>query len=294
MRDYRDHRYRSADDRLDLYARDYPGASDDAPVLLMMHGLTRNSADFEPLVAGLDAGYRIIVPDQRGRGDSDHDPDPANYRPDIYAADMFALLDGLDIESAGLIGTSMGGLMAMIMSAMQGHRFPVIVLNDIGPTIEQTGLDRIANYVGSAGPVSTWEDAAMRTAGVNGEAFPDYSEEDWMAFARRTYREDGDGNIGHAYDPMIARAFDDDDGGAGEVAPDLMWSLWDGLTKVPTLVVRGALSDLLSEKTVTRMGERHEGPFAAVTVPDRGHAPMLDEPDAITAIRSFLGDHFAV
>ena len=288
MRDpaqYQPHRYASADGALQLFARIYPG---EGPTLLLMHGLTRNSADFEPLIARLDPRYRLIVADQRGRGLSDYDSEPANYRPDVYAADMFALLDGLGVAEAGLIGTSMGGLMAMLMAAIQPARVRAIVLNDVGPKLDDAGLDRIKGYVGASTPPADWQEAAQRSAAINGVAFPDFGDEDWMAFARRTSRVGDDGVIRLAYDPKIADSIKGDD---PATVPADLWPLWDALSAVPTLVARGALSDLLSVETVAEMARRHSGPFAAVDVPNRGHAPLLDEPAALDAITEFLQAH---
>lgn len=282
MAAYGAHKFRSADGRLDLHARIYPG---DGPPLLLMHGLTRNSADFDPLVAHLAGRYRLIVPDQRGRGLSEWDPDPANYRPDVYAADMFALLDGLGIGAAGLIGTSMGGLMAMIMGAAQPARVPLIALNDVGARLEPEGLQRIQSYVGPSGPMRSWEAAAARCAAINAAAFPGFGPDDWLAFARRTCRENANGTIAFAYDPAISESIR---GAQPTTVPAELWPLWDALTAIPVLVVRGALSDLLAAETVTEMARRHGGPFEAVEVPARGHAPLLDEPAALDAIRPFL------
>lgn len=286
---FRPHRYRSSCGRIDLFARVYDeGQGDERPALLLMHGLTRNSADFEPLVPYLVDQYRLIVPDQRGRGQSCYDDDAANYRPDVYAADMFALIDGLQIGQAGLIGTSMGGLMAMIMAAMQPDRVMAIVLNDVGPKIEQEGLSRIQGYVGPTTDASDWSEAAARCAAINGSAFPDYQQADWLAFAQRTYSEVGKEQIRLAYDPAIAASVAGDE--PITVPPDL-WPLWDMLTAKPVLTLRGALSDLLSAETVREMAGRHSGPFVAVDIPNRGHAAMLDEPVAVQAISTFLQEH---
>lgn len=282
---FRVHRYRSADDRLDLYARDYPG---DGPALLMMHGLTRNSADFAPLAARLAGRYRLIVPDQRGRGLSQYDPDTRNYRPDVYAADMLALVDGLGVQNPGLVGTSMGGLMAMVMGFMRPGAFPAMVFNDVGPVLDPAGIARIQSYVGPSGPMANWDEAAARCRGTNEAAFPDYGDEEWRAFAHRTCRVRQDGLIELAYDPAIAESIAGDD--PQTVPPDL-WPLWENLSPIPVLVVRGALSDLLSPRTVQEMEKRHEGPFRSVEVSRVGHAPMLDEPEALTAIEAFLRDH---
>lgn len=285
--DYHVHRYRSADARLDLAARDYVAPAG-APVLLLMHGLTRNSADFEPLAARLLGRYRMIVPDQRGRGLSQWDPNPAQYRPDVYAQDMLALLDDLGIARAGLVGTSMGGLMALVMNALRPGLTQAVVLNDIGPVLEAEGLARIQGYVGPAGVMTDWTEAAARTRAINAQAFPDYGGAQWDAFARRIARENADGTVSFAYDPAISQGVVGDDPDA--VPPDL-WPLWDLLDAVPVLVVRGALSDLLGPVTVAEMARRHSGAYASVEVPRVGHAPMLDEPAAWTALDAFLTEH---
>lgn len=282
---YEAHRFASASDGLNLFARIYPG---EGPALLLMHGLTRNSADFSPLARHLAGRYRLIVPDQRGRGLSDPDPDPSHYRPDIYSADMFALLDGLGIDRIGLIGTSMGGLVAMVMAFMQPERICGVVFNDVGPALDPAGLARIQGYVGPGSAFDSWPAAAARCARINAEAFPDFGPEDWLAFAHRTCRQDSEDRISFAYDPAISQSIKGDD--PNTVPPDL-WPLWDALSAKPVLVVRGEQSDLLSAPTVVRMGERHSGPFMAIDVPRRGHAPLLDEPEALEAINLFLRDH---
>ena len=284
MTDYREHRYTGACGQLELFARDYPG---DGPPLLLMHGLTRNSGDFEPLAQHLAGDYRLIVPDQRGRGLSQDDPDPSRYRPDTYAEDMFALLDSLGVESPGLIGTSMGGLMALVMNAMRPGSFPAIVFNDIGPVLDPAGLARIGGYVGGGEPFADWDAAAAASAAINADAFPDFTEADWHAWAGRTCRVLPDERVAFAYDPAIADGFADI---GDEPQPD-MWPLWDALGDTPVLVVRGALSDLLAEDTVEQMRTRHSGPFTHVEVPNRGHAPMLDEPVALVGIRDFLREY---
>lgn len=279
---YKDHFYRSGDDRLTLYARIYES---DGPPLLLMHGLTRNSADFEGLAAHLASKYRLIIPDQRGRGRSDYDPDPANYIPATYVVDMMALIDGLNVDHVGLIGTSMGGLMAMMMAAMEPRRFNSLILNDIGPVVEQDGLDRIKSYVGALAPFESWQQAADHCRTVHGEALADYSEQDWMGFAKRTCEQLPGGRVRFAYDPEISEGLSDNQQTA--VPPDL-WPMWDRLSSIPTLIIHGALSDIISPATIAKMLHRHSGPISATEIVDRGHAPMLDEPDALSAIDAFL------
>lgn len=281
---YNDHFYKSADGRLTLYARDYAGGEGKTP-LLLMHGLTRNSADFEPLAAHLAGEYRLIVADQRGRGRSDYDSDPANYNPVVYAADMGALLDSLGIDTAIAIGTSMGGLMAMVMTQTMPGRLSAIILNDVGPEVDMAGIRRIQSYVGGGVAAIDWDSAAKQAEATNAVAFPDYGPDEWMAFARRTYRANADAMPVLAYDNAIAAGMNDADLTA---VPPNLWPAWDAMADIPVLAIRGAHSDLLSAEILTEMARRHSGDFTPITVPNRGHAPMLDEPAAVQAIVAFL------
>lgn len=272
--------YQSVDGALQLFAQ--VSGPEDAPPVLCLHGLTRNHRDFAYLAAHLSPDYRVIVPDQRGRGRSAWDNDPSRYNLMVYVADMFALLDHLGIDQVRVIGTSMGGLMGMIMATQQPHRIKALVLNDVGPEIAPEGLARIAGYAGKGGPLETWDAAAKAAEMINAVAFPDYGPDDWAAFAQRTYRET-DGRIVPDYDPAIALGLKPQ---SNAVAPDL-WPLWAGIGQTPVLVIRGALSDLLSSATFDRMLAEHPD-SQGVTVANRGHAPMLDEPEAVAAIDRFL------
>lgn len=285
MAQYNDIWYDSHDLRLKLYARDYGGPNNgQGTPVICMHGLSRNSADFEHIAAHLSETHRVISVDQRGRGRSDWDPEPVNYNPALYVQDMFKLMGDLGLSRAILIGTSMGGIMAMIMAAMAPQAVIGMVINDVGPVIDVAGLERIKSYVGKSPPITSWADAAARAKETNGVAFPDYTDHDWLAFARRTYHADANDVPVSSYDPAISGAFDPD---APTVAPPDMWGLWDGVKSVPVLAVRGALSDLLSAETLAEMGTRHPD-IRLLTVPGRGHAPMLDEPIAVAAINSFM------
>ncbi len=282
------HYFRSADGRLRLFARDYAATpnADPATPLLMMHGLTRNAADFEPLIELLgQTNRRIIVPDQRGRGLSEADSDPTNYRPDIYVADMWSLLDKLGIDKLICIGTSMGGLMAMMMGTQQPQRIVAIVLNDVGPEVSEEGLNRIRSYVGPSEPMANWDQAAAQCRAINSSALLDFEADDWMNFAKRTCRELPDGRVEFAYDRAIAKGMEPDNTTA--VPPDL-WSMWDGLRDIPILTIRGGHSDILRAETVAEMRRRRDGKMAFAEVPLRGHAPILDEDAAVTALQSFL------
>jgi pimeloyl-ACP methyl ester carboxylesterase len=275
-------------DGLALYARDYPPLAPQtgAPVICL-HGLTRNSRDFEiiaPRIAAL--GRRTIVPDMRGRGKSANDPDPAHYVPAVYAQDVLKLMNELGVAKAVFIGTSMGGLITLVIAAIAPDRIAASVLNDVGPQLNTSGVSRIASYVGNVQPVATVQEAAAAIRSTSGAAFPDRLDDDafWLDFVRRTFREREDGQFELDYDPLIALAFADLDPGAPP--PDLM-PYFQALAKVPVLSVRGELSDILSADAVQRMLEASDR-VEAVTVEGVGHAPLLDEPDAWDAILDFL------
>jgi pimeloyl-ACP methyl ester carboxylesterase len=257
----------------------------DAPLtVLCLHGLTRNVADFGFIAEHLSARYRVLAADQRGRGKSQWDPQTANYRPTTYVADMFGLLDQLAIERVAVIGTSMGGIMAMLMGAMQPRRLQGIVLNDIGPEVPVAGLARLRRSLNERTPANTWAEASLQTRRLNEMDFPDYGEADWDAFARRTYVQGPAGRPVPAFDPAILNGLRATD--PSTVPPD-MWASWRQLGAIPILAIRGALSDILSAETLVSMSERHPN-LTALTLPNRGHAPMLDEPAAVAAIDEFL------
>ncbi len=269
-----------SDDGLRLYSRDYAGPNAGAPVVLCLPGLTRNSKDFAGLAESLRATHRVLCPDQRGRGRAERDPDPTHYRPDRYARDMITLLDHLGIAETVLIGTSLGGMMAMIMMATDPARVTAVVLNDVGPVVEAHGIQRIAGYVGKTAAAKTWEEAATQIEQINGVAFPNYGRDDWLAMARNVCTE-RDGMIVLDYDPAIAL------GVAAGTAASNLWPLFDAMPPKPMLVIRGEISDILSAATQQEMVRRLPM-VTAVTIPGRGHAPTLDEPESRLAIQQFL------
>jgi pimeloyl-ACP methyl ester carboxylesterase len=275
--------FRSADGSLRLHV-EVRGPEDASLTVLCLHGLTRNGADFGFLAEHLSARYRVVTVDQRGRGKSQWDPDPANYHPGTYVGDMFALLDGLAIDRVVLIGTSMGGLMAMIMGASQPGRLRGIVLNDIGPEVPVSGLKRLRSSLNDRAPVATWAEAARQAKRINEIAFPDYVDADWEAFARRTYVEDASARPVAAFDPAILKGLNETDLTA---VPPNLWSRWNQLGSIPILAIRGALSDIISPQILAAMAARHPN-LTPITIADRGHAPMLDEPAAVAAIDAFL------
>jgi pimeloyl-ACP methyl ester carboxylesterase len=280
-------RWWTSKDGLRLHARDYPGAAGDARLpVVCIHGLTRNCRDFEdvaPWVA--ETGRRVLALDVRGRGLSARDPKPMNYHPGTYSQDVIALFEQAGISRAVFVGTSMGGLITMALSMLKPQLIAAAVLNDVGPEISPVGLGRIASYVGKGAPVKTWADAAALCKTNNAVAFPDFTDDDWMKFAHRAFREDATGTPVSDYDPDIAvpiRA-----AGAKAIAPAL-WPLFKRLArKRPLLLVRGAISDLLDPTTVKRM-QRTAPHMAYAEVPNVGHAPTLSEPAAKTAILDFL------
>lgn len=278
---YQDRYWRSGDG-LRLYGRDYPGVSGAARLpVVCLHGLTRNSRDFEGIAPWIAAqGRRVLALDMRGRGGSDRD---SGERYDIatYVADVMGWLGALGMARAVFVGTSMGGLITMEL----GVRYPEVVagavINDIGPELAREGLMRIAGYVGGGAPLPDWQAAADLCRRLNGDVYPHYAEDDWLAMARRLFREDG-GAVALDYDPAIARAL------ARIVADPDPWGRWHAFADArPVLVLRGDRTDLLARDVAERMvaGKPRAtlSPVAGV-----GHAPMLDEPDAVAALGRFL------
>lgn len=276
-------------DELSLYARDYAGAEGPARLpVIAIHGLTRNSADFgtiAPLIAA--TGRRVLALDVRGRGRSDRAADPMTYQPPVYARDVLALMDQAGIGRAVFLGTSMGGLITMALTAAAPDRVAAAILNDIGPEVAPEGLARIAAYTGQKVEIRNWDDAADYARRTNGAALPHYGPDDWMTFARRVFREGPDGVPVLDYDPDIAAPMRA--AGKDALVPDL-WPAFRNLAEGrPLMLVRGATSDLLSPDIAGRM--REAAPHMTfVEVPGVGHAPMLDEPAARDAILAFLAD----
>lgn len=286
MSEYSQH-YFTAPDGIRTAYRRYraPGSVSKLPVVCL-HGLTRNSRDFEEVAPRIGASGRpVIAVDVRGRGLSDRGTPPESYTPQVYVEDLLGLLEQEKLGKIIAIGTSMGGIMTMIAAAMRPEMLAGAVLNDIGPELDPAGLNRIAGYVGQAkGPMESWQEAAAAMRAVNGEAFPDETgEEFWLAFARRTCRKLPDGRVELDYDLQIAAPFRQPEG----AAPPDMWPLFDALSPVPVLGIRGEISDLLSHEVFARMAERHPR-FTSVEVPRVGHAPLLTEPSARNAIDAFL------
>ena len=278
-------------DGLSLSARDYAGVRGPARLpVICIHGLTRNSRDFEDVAPAIAAtGRRVLSLDVRGRGRSAYDPNPTNYNPAVYAGDVIALMHEAGLARAVFLGTSMGGLITTTLATLRPDLVAGAILNDIGPEIATEGLTRIGSYVGTGGPAASWTEAAERTAAINGSAHPQLTAADWERFARRGWREAAPGQVVLDYDPAIAQAFATAPTGAPQASPDL-WPLFMALAlNRPLLLVRGGASDLLAQSTADRM-QTLAPHMRRVDIPGIGHAPTLDEPAARQAVLDFLAD----
>jgi pimeloyl-ACP methyl ester carboxylesterase len=281
--------YWTSPNGLQLHARDYAPVIETARLpVICLHGLTRNARDFEDVAPRIAAaGRRVLAADFRGRGQSDRAADPMSYLPPVYAGDIVAMMTCALIPQALFIGTSLGGLVTMIVAAMAPQAVGGSVLNDVGPRLSPVGLKRIGGYVGLPSDVADWKGAAAYAKAVNGAAFPHESEAFWDRFARRLFKAGADGRPVLDYDPGIAAPFK-------EVDPDLpapdLTPLFAGLALGrPTLLVHGALSDLIDQERVDEMRELAPA-MAYVQVPGVGHAPMLTEPAAWAAVEAWLDE----
>jgi len=276
---YEEHVY-TAQDGLRLYYRDYGARHRDTLPLVCLTGLTRNSHDFDAFARRHARRRRAICPDYRGRGRSDYDPDWRHYVPATYVNDIKHLLAATGIERAVFVGTSMGALLSMGMSVAAPMAVAGAILNDAGPDLDRSGLDRILDYIGRDRPQRDWDEAVATLKSM----FPSLSistAEGWQDLARGTFREGEDGMLHYDWDTNIAKALER----AGP-PPDL-WNYFRALRDIPVLAFRGELSDVLAEDTFERMG-RALPRIATVTVPGVGHAPTLDEPEAAAAIEAYL------
>ena len=269
-------------DGLRLHGRDYPGDGAALPVLCLP-GLTRNARDFDVLAPRLAGKRRVLAVDLRGRGESAYAKDPMSYVPLTYAQDIAALLAEQKIDRFVAIGTALGGIVAMLLAGLVPGRIAGVLLNDVGPDIEPTGLARIRGYVGRSSTWPTWMHAARATQEANGDTYPDWGIEDWLAMAKRLYRLNTNGRIVLDYDLKIAEPFRVP---GSEAGPD-MWRALAALGGVPVLVVRGGRSDILSAATAERMIATLPD-AELVTLPGIGHAPTLNEPVVQGAIDRLL------
>jgi len=276
-------------DGLRLHYRDYggeeAGGNDGRPPLLCLPGLTRNARDFEPLAERLAGQWRLICPDMRGRAESAYAKDPMTYVPLTYLQDIGRLLADLAVTRFVAIGTSLGGLITMLIAATHREWLAGALLNDVGPTLEEAGLARIRTYVGIGQSHPSWVHAARALEESNRDIYPAYDLEQWIAMAKRLYRLNSGGRIVLDYDMRVAEPLRLT--GGEEAAPD-MWPVMAAFRGIPTQILRGEHSDLLSDATARRMvAEIGEGAELTV-VPRVGHAPALDEPESVAAVDRLL------
>jgi pimeloyl-ACP methyl ester carboxylesterase len=272
----------TAGDGVRLHYRDYSGPKSALPVLCIP-GLTRNARDFAHVADQIGPTRRVIIVELRGRGESGSASDPATYGPMTYLSDLELLLTQLKIKRVVAIGTSLGGIMTMLLAAVKPGRIAGALINDIGPVIEETGLDRIRAYVGKSQNWPTWIHAARDLADAQRAIYPDYDLTQWLGLAKRFNRLTPAGRIVPDYDMKIAEPM-------RQVPPEPAADLWPAfaaLKSVPLTILRGELSDILSAATAKEMVKRHPG-TKLVTLPRVGHAPALDEPASIKAIDAFL------
>lgn len=280
-----DERRWTSPDGLSLHVRDYPPAGNERGIpVICLHGLTRNGRDFDdvaPLLAGL--GRRVLVPDMRGRGQSDWDPDPTRYQPRIYARDVQDMMASSGIERGVFLGTSMGGIITLTLSAIAPARVAAAILNDVGPLVAQAGIARILAYVGRPARQADWTAAADHVRRVLASSYPGFTAEDWHRYAQRSFRQDG-GDLIFDYDPAISVPLRP----PGRLARWLAVRSFRRLARTrPTLLVRGALSDIIPVDIADKM-QGLAPAMQRVDVPGVGHAPLLTEPEAVDAITNFL------
>ena len=281
----------SSHDGLMLYSRHYPAAQTDTipatrPVLCLA-GLTRNSKDFHTLALQLSRQSKtprdVYCLDYRGRGRSDHDPNWRNYSPYIELLDTLDFMTITGLHHTAILGTSRGGIIAMLIAVVRPGAIGAAILNDIGPVIETRGLARIMGYVGKTPAPDSWQDAALIVRDMSARFFTDIPDDGWMELARQFYMED-DGLPAPSFDPALAKTLSEIN--LANPIPQ-MWPYFDALKHVPTLVLRGENSDVLSQKTVDEMAARHSG-LQSFEVQEEGHAPLLRDRRTLRVIDTFL------
>ena len=297
---FSEHRYTS-DDGLSLYYREY-GSEDARDTVLCLPGLTRNSRDFHELALRLAGRYRVLCADPRGRGMSDRDPDWRNYTIATYMPDVNRLMDLAGVTRAIFVGTSMGGLIAMTMAYQRPERVQAIILNDIGPEADRAGIKRILRYVGRRAPVGSWSEAVAQLRNTYGTALPDRPHAFWEERVGLSYREGADGRPEIDMDLRIGDAI------RRSIKILMVLKLlkalrlvkrvqgipvdtWDsfGAVKMPCMVMRGELSDILSEEIVERM-KVVKPDLQVATIPGIGHSPYIEGPEMLGAIDAFLAE----
>jgi pimeloyl-ACP methyl ester carboxylesterase len=255
--------------------------------VVCLPGLTRSTVDFDPLAVAIandpDRPRQVLAVDYRGRGQSEYDPNTGNYTIAVELADLLAVLTALEVDPAVFVGTSRGGILAMLLATVRPAAIAGVVLNDIGPVIETKGLMRIKSYVGQLPQPRSFEEGAELLRRLFSAQFPRLDQDEWVAFARRSF-EERDGTLQPRYDRNLAKMLQ-------SVRPEqpspTLWKEFDALMGVPVMAIRGANSDLLSAATVEAMRARHPA-LDSFEVPDEGHAPLLAGSDIIGRIAAFV------
>jgi pimeloyl-ACP methyl ester carboxylesterase len=277
----------TAPDGLKLHVRSYGSRLAPNLPVICLPGLTRTVADFHDLAMALaadaEAPRRVVALDYRGRGESDYDADPANYSLVTELADVIAVITALDLAPAVFVGTSRGGILTMLLSGVRPTAIAGAVLNDIGPVIEPSGLARIKSYVGKLPQPKSFEEGAEILRRLFGQQFPKLREDEWLAYSHRSFKMEQRSLVPN-YDVRLAKTLEGID--FNRPLPPL-WAEFDGLRRVPLMVLRGANSDLLSAETVTAMRARRDA-MDAIDIPDQGHAPLLTDPELIGRIGRFV------
>jgi pimeloyl-ACP methyl ester carboxylesterase len=273
-------------DGLKLHGRVIGPETGPALPVLCLPGLTRTTDDFEEIAQALaedpKTPRRVVAIDYRGRGLSDYDPDPAKYAVPVEMGDVLAIAAAAGIDRAILLGTSRGGIISMALAAAQPKLLAGVILNDIGPVLEMDGLMKIKGYITDPPARKTWSEAASGLKDLFSPVFPSLTDAQWMAWARRAFRETGDGLV-RTYDPRLADGF-------AAITPETplpaIWELFDKLAGLPLMLIHGGLSDLLSPQGVRDMQARRPD-IDLVEVADEGHAPLLADAPTIGRIRAF-------
>jgi len=265
-----------------------PGGEITGDPIFCIHGLTRNHNDFEPIFDFLlGLGRKVYAIDVRGRGLSDYDSNPLNYHPGTYVGDVANIMNVLDIEKAIFIGTSMGGIISMILAAFMPDKVAGIILNDVGPEVNEAGIARIRNYVGNSSPVDNWDDAIKGIKAIAQSEYPlqKDNEQFWQDFAKRICKEEN-GKIILAYDPEIKQNLQP--AKEGEPAPNL-WAQFEMIKNIPIGLISGEISDILTSDIIEKMNAIKPD-LQNTIVPNVGHAPILNETTALAFIKKILND----
>lgn len=276
--------YYKTQDGLNLYYREY-GSVEDACPIICLSGLTRSSLDFHDFAERYSKERKVYALDYRGRGKSEYDKDYKNYNPQVYLGDIFTFLTVKGIEKALFAGTSLGGLLTMAFAGFAKNFIAGAILNDVGPEVDSAGSSRIVDYVGKDARYESLEDAAAKQKEIYGGAYPDLPEDDWLGQAKTTFVYDEDAkNYRLNYDLSLGKALAEQLSSGEQID---LWPFFKALGDVPTLAIRGALSDVLSADVFARM--KAENPnLETLVLENRGHVPLLNEPETLAVLDEFI------